>query len=365
MDETKKQRREQAREHARANREQAKRRQRRKRWFLQGGIGAGILAAAGVTLLRHVGESSGPCGEDPVEHHRGRYRVSRRGRHGHPDGVERHDDGRADDVEAAKVDLYIDWSCPVCKQFETATSADLTTLIESEQATSPCTRSPSSTGPTSAPVLVPCSERRRVASLMTTPRRRSSTCRRRCTTTSRRRVSAGSPPPHPRTRARRRRDRYALDSCIQDETFKGWVQQKYTAKALSDKALDKPVHRRVRHPDGAHQREAVERRPRLHPIRRGRRPTDRRLERPVPAKTGHGPFRAYRYGEDEPSSPPFDSLGEPLAPPLPASPPSPSRSQPSSPSPAAPPAAGRSRPAPPRPPQRRRQRRRRPDHHHR
>ncbi|MGW8431090.1 DsbA family protein [Curtobacterium citreum] len=240
MGETKKQRREQAREHARANREQAKRRQRRNRWFLQGGIGACILAAAGVTLLIVTSANAPvPAGKTPSNTTAGAIAF-----HGEDGTVAPTAKTSSTTVapttsKPAKVDLYIDWSCPVCKQFETATSADLTTLIESEQATLAV-----------HPVAI--LDRSYLGSRYSSRAANAAACVADHSPSSFLDVQAQMYDNQPQEGTRGLTTARilelvhaggatgaALDSCIKDETFKGWVQ-KYTAKALSDKALVNP-----------------------------------------------------------------------------------------------------------------------------
>ncbi|WIE81456.1 thioredoxin domain-containing protein [Curtobacterium sp. MCSS17_016] len=241
MQESKKQRREQAREHARANREQAKRRQRRNRWFLQGGIGAGILTAAAVTLLIVSSVNAPtPAGTAPANTTAGAVEF-----HGENGAVAPTVENPTVTVapaaeKPAKVDLYIDWSCPVCKQFETATSADLQTLVATEQATLAV-----------HPVAI--LDRSYLGSRFSSRAANAAAC-----------VADHSPSSfldvqqqmydnqpeegtHGLTTSRILELVHAggatgsaLDSCIRDETFRGWVE-KYTAKALTDKALVNPA----------------------------------------------------------------------------------------------------------------------------
>lgn len=240
MGETKKQRRERAREHARANREQAKRRLRRNRWFLQGGIGAGILAAAGVTLLIVTSANAPvPAGKTPSNTTAGA--IAFHGENGTVTPTVKNSTTTAGPTTSkpAKVDLYIDWSCPVCKQFETATSTDLTTLIESEQTTLAVhpvaildrsyLGSRYSSRAANAAACVADHSPSSFLDVQTQMYDNQPQEGTRGLTTARilELVHAGGA-----TGA-------ALDSCIKDETFKAWVQ-KYTAKALSDKALENP-----------------------------------------------------------------------------------------------------------------------------
>lgn len=241
MGETKKDRRERAREHARANREQAKRRQRRDRWFLQGGIGAGILVAAAVTFLV-VSSANAPAPAGTVPSNTTAGAIEFHGEDGALTPTVKNPSMTVAPTagKQTKVDLYIDWSCPVCKQFETATSADLQTLIESEQATLAV-----------HPVAI--LDRSYLGSRYSSRTANAAAC-----------VADRSPSsfldvqqqmydnqPEEGTRGLTT-DRIlelvhaggasgaALDSCIKDETYRGWVE-KYTGKALTDKALINPA----------------------------------------------------------------------------------------------------------------------------
>ncbi len=240
MGETKKQRREQAREHARVNREQAKRRRRRNRWFLQGGIGAGILAAAGVTLLIVSSVNAPtPAGKAPANTTAGA--IAFHGENGviAPTVPNPTTTVATTTKTPAQVDLYIDWSCPVCKQFETATAADLQTLVESEQATLAV-----------HPVAI--LDHSYLGSRFSSRAANAAACVADHSPSSFLDVQAQMYDNQPDEGTRGlTTDRIlelvhaggasgsALDSCITDETYRGWVE-KYTAKALADKSLTNP-----------------------------------------------------------------------------------------------------------------------------
>jgi protein-disulfide isomerase len=138
---TKKNSRERARETARLQREQEKKRQRRNRLFLQGGIGAVIVAAViiVVVVITSAGHSAPAvsAGQSPKNMATGGIVFEASG-------------GAAKAVTATAkaatklasasgtvtgsssvphVVTFIDWSCPVCKQFEAAYSSKLQSLV--------------------------------------------------------------------------------------------------------------------------------------------------------------------------------------------------------------------------------------------
>lgn len=126
---TKNERRQHARDVARQRAEAEKRRKRRNRWFLQGGIGLGIIAVAAIVAIVVVNVNNQPA-------------VSAAGPKNMATGAIQFtgDDGTVTPVTtpavAAKataspvptagadgtvqVTEYVDWACPVCKQFEAA-----------------------------------------------------------------------------------------------------------------------------------------------------------------------------------------------------------------------------------------------------
>ena len=237
MADTKRERREHARELAKANREAAKKRQRRNRWFLQGGIGAGVLAVAAVVLI--VATSTGPTltTGTPSNTTAG--------------GVTFHGEGGAavpvtsktaapTTGNPAKVDLYIDWSCPVCQQFETSYAKDLTALVASGDATL-----------TVHPVAI--LDHSYLGSRFSSRAANAAACVADAAPSQfldvQTQMYANQPEEGTRglTTARILELVHAggvtgdrLDSCVRDESFSGWVS-KQTAKALNDKALVNPA----------------------------------------------------------------------------------------------------------------------------
>ncbi len=119
---TKNERREQAREQARELREQAKKRDRRNRILLQGGIIVVVLAIiAGVTAI--IINNSKPAGPGPANMASGGVLLVSDGNNGIkvqstaglPDGAEPVDSSSSAQI---KIQTFIDLTCPICQQFE-------------------------------------------------------------------------------------------------------------------------------------------------------------------------------------------------------------------------------------------------------
>ncbi|PCN48236.1 hypothetical protein Csp2054_07375 [Curtobacterium sp. 'Ferrero'] len=141
---TKNERRAHARDVARQRAEAERKRKRRNKWFLQGGIGLGIIAIAAVVAIVVVNvnnagtvSATGPknmitgaiqfTGEDgkvvPVE--TGAVSATATASPVPTTGP----DGAASVVE------YVDWACPVCKQFEAAYADQILDKVKSGDAT--------------------------------------------------------------------------------------------------------------------------------------------------------------------------------------------------------------------------------------
>ncbi|WP_213815100.1 thioredoxin domain-containing protein [Glaciihabitans sp. dw_435] len=137
---TKNEKREHARELARATREADAKRKRRRRWITQGGIGVGVIAIAAIVALVVTMGGKGSAG--PLN------MLS--------DGIVLQGDGTtttavqtaalaADatpvptDVTAktttANIVMYVDYLCPYCNQFETANSAQIESWVKAGTAT--------------------------------------------------------------------------------------------------------------------------------------------------------------------------------------------------------------------------------------
>ncbi|MBP1242340.1 protein-disulfide isomerase [Frigoribacterium sp. PvP120] len=131
---TKRERREAAREKARVAREAAAKRRRRKKWALQGGLVLGVLAVAAVVVLV-VTRSMAPGGPGPLNMA--------------SDGVVLSGDGTtvsatttdavpadgeptasaAGTAEKPSIVVYLDYMCPYCGQFDTANAEQLQTWV--------------------------------------------------------------------------------------------------------------------------------------------------------------------------------------------------------------------------------------------
>ena len=135
-------RREHAREVAKKRQEEERKRRLRNRIFLQGGIG---LGHRGDRRRDHPGDQSPNSGSTdarlerrrPEEHGHRRHPVPGRRRQGRA-GRDRRCRARVPRPSpvattnadgAAKVVTYIDWACPVCKQFEASYSKDILSRV--------------------------------------------------------------------------------------------------------------------------------------------------------------------------------------------------------------------------------------------
>ncbi len=134
----KKDRREAAREAARIQREAEKKRQRRNRIFLQGGIGIGILAVIAVIVLIVVNVQPKPVGPGPLNMRSDGIVLSGPDMkavstpaipaNGKPVATKRTDD-------PVQIVTYVDYQCPFCEQFETANEDQIATWVKAGEAT--------------------------------------------------------------------------------------------------------------------------------------------------------------------------------------------------------------------------------------
>jgi protein-disulfide isomerase len=126
---TKNERRQHARDVARQRAEAEKRRKRRNRWFLQGGIGLGIVAVAAIIaiVVVNVNNAGSVSAAGPDNMATGALQFT--GQDGEVTPVTSKGvsaDGSPSAVPTTGADgkvqvtEYIDWACPVCKQFEAA-----------------------------------------------------------------------------------------------------------------------------------------------------------------------------------------------------------------------------------------------------
>lgn len=141
---TKNERRQHAREVARQRADAEKRRKRRNKWFLQGGIGLGIIAIAAIITLVVVNVNNAPAvsAAGPKNMATGAIQFTGEGGEvtpvttkavtakGTPSAVPTSNtDG------AVAVTEYVDWACPVCKQFEAAYADQILEKVKSGDAT--------------------------------------------------------------------------------------------------------------------------------------------------------------------------------------------------------------------------------------
>ncbi|TDW50958.1 protein-disulfide isomerase [Curtobacterium sp. PhB42] len=141
---TKNERRQHAREVSRQRADAEKRRKRRNKWFLQGGIGLGIIAIAAIITLVVVNVNNAPAvsAAGPKNMATGAIQFTGEGGEvtpvttkavtakGTPSAVPTSNtDG------AVAVTEYVDWACPVCKQFEGAYADQILDKVKSGDAT--------------------------------------------------------------------------------------------------------------------------------------------------------------------------------------------------------------------------------------
>jgi protein-disulfide isomerase len=143
----KKDRRGAARETARIEREAGKKRQRRNRIFLQGGLGIGVIAIVAIAVLV-VGASRSPGSSGISAGTAGPRNMASNGilltgqsgtvtptkttaasASGKPTSVKTHSN-----PGVANIVTYVDWACPVCKNFEATYASGIAKLVASGQA---------------------------------------------------------------------------------------------------------------------------------------------------------------------------------------------------------------------------------------
>ncbi|SDN40658.1 Protein-disulfide isomerase [Cryobacterium flavum] len=138
----KKDRREEAREHARLMRAEQVKRDKRRRLFLRGGIGIGLLAVVAIVTLVIVNNVTAPAAQGPANMA--------------SDGILLGSDGTtvsaatstplAADAEPVATDqsaltdtanivMYVDYLCPICGNFETTNSEQITSWVTAGNAT--------------------------------------------------------------------------------------------------------------------------------------------------------------------------------------------------------------------------------------
>ncbi len=135
----KKDRREQARETARLEREAEKRRQRRTRIFVQGGVGIVVLAIIAVIALVVINVNK-PAGPGPLNMASDGIVLSGASMHAVPTKALK---AGASPVATntkklkgiAHIITYVDYQCPYCEQFETTNEDQISSMVKSGEAT--------------------------------------------------------------------------------------------------------------------------------------------------------------------------------------------------------------------------------------
>ncbi|MET4780584.1 thioredoxin domain-containing protein [Glaciihabitans sp. UYNi722] len=136
----KKDRREQARETARLEREAQKKRDRRNKVFLQGGIGLGVLVVIAIIALVLVNLNQ-PGAPGPLNMaSQGILFTGKSGAVTPTKTAGAPADGAATPTKlssknVAHITTYVDWACPVCKTFESSYATQIAQLVASGSAT--------------------------------------------------------------------------------------------------------------------------------------------------------------------------------------------------------------------------------------
>ena len=134
---SKNQRRELAREKARLNREKQKKRDRRSRWALQGGIGlvlVAIIAIVGLVIwngVRPAGPGPANMASDGIHIGEGFKATPTMALASDADPVPT----ATDDSGVVNIRIYVDYLCPYCKDFEETNAEQLEGYIETGAAT--------------------------------------------------------------------------------------------------------------------------------------------------------------------------------------------------------------------------------------
>ncbi|MDP4334693.1 thioredoxin domain-containing protein [Curtobacterium sp. A7_M15] len=141
---TKNERRQHARDVARQRAEAEKRRKRRNRWFLQGGIGLGIIAVAAIVAIVVVNVNNQPAVSAAGPKNMATGAIQFTGDEGTVTPVTTPAvaaKATASPVPTAGADgtvqvtEYVDWACPVCKQFEAAYADQILDKVKSGDVT--------------------------------------------------------------------------------------------------------------------------------------------------------------------------------------------------------------------------------------
>lgn len=124
---TRNERRDQARETARLQREAEQRRRRRIRWAVNGGIAAGLLAVVAVVAL--VVTTGGGGAVRPANMARDAVTITAAGAETAPPDAS--SAGSEDDPDRVDIVVFADYLCPFCGQFETANSEQIRQWVAS------------------------------------------------------------------------------------------------------------------------------------------------------------------------------------------------------------------------------------------
>jgi protein-disulfide isomerase len=135
---TKNQRREAAREKARELREQQRKKEKRNRLFLQGGITLGVLAVAGIIVLVLV-NSIAPPAAGPLNMQSDGIIISKDLKAVQTPAIPAKGEPvatvRDKTSSVVSIRIYLDYFCPVCNAFETANKAQITSWLKNGAAT--------------------------------------------------------------------------------------------------------------------------------------------------------------------------------------------------------------------------------------
>lgn len=140
---TKNERRQHARDVARQRADAERRRKRRNRWFLQGGIGIGVIAIAAIVaiVIVNVNNASTVSATGPKNMATGAIQFTGKDGKVTPVTTKAVTNGTATPVPtknadgAVAVTEYVDWACPVCKQFEGAYANQILDRVKTGEAT--------------------------------------------------------------------------------------------------------------------------------------------------------------------------------------------------------------------------------------
>lgn len=140
---TKNERRQHARDVARQRADAERRRKRRNRWFLQGGIGIGVIAIAAIVaiVIVNVNNASTVSATGPKNMATGAIQFTGKDGKVTPVTTKAVTNGTATPVPtknadgAVAVTEYVDWACPVCKQFEGAYADQILDRVKTGEAT--------------------------------------------------------------------------------------------------------------------------------------------------------------------------------------------------------------------------------------